>query len=149
MSSYGIIYAANSKAVRRIVVSDDPNYDYSLHVGPGEAHIVADKKQGSDVFAARAAVEAATGEKSLEPLCAVIDKSGVVVKMMMADPELDAIEAHELIRAYADVAEGHTYDKASDTFIAPIVTIKVSDELGKPEKDVQVGGPVPKPSVVK
>lgn len=60
MEKFGIVYNPQSKEVLRIVISDDSNYDYSLHVASGEAHIVADKKHGTDLFAAGAAVQAVT-----------------------------------------------------------------------------------------
>lgn len=151
MAQYGVIYAAGSKMVRRIVVSDDPNYDYSQHVGEGEEHLVnerltRDGKEDISVHAARAHVKAKTGIDPPEYVCAVVDGTGLVVNMIAADPDIDSIPEHTLVLAYPGVGIGCTYDQASDTFIAPIVEWPAGTSPdGTPYDAFTTGGPVPKP----
>lgn len=144
--NYGIVYATGSKMVRRIIVTDDEKTLDQRHVGPGESLLIADKAKGSDLFAARAAVKLATGIDPPSHECAVVDKAGNVVKIIAADPVIDAVEGHDLVAAYKGVTTECTYDKASDTFTAPTKVIPAGvDERGNPVPETTVGGPVPKP----
>jgi hypothetical protein len=153
MAKYGVIYAAGSKMVRRIVVSDDLNYDYSQHVGDGEEVLVEERTRTRDgkgddvsVHAARAAVRIATGIEPPEHVCAVVDGTGLVVNMIAADPDLDTLPEHTLVLAYAGVGIGCTYDQATDTFSAPIVEWPAGiSPNGMPYEAFTTGGPVPKP----
>lgn len=97
MANYGVIYSAKSKMVRRIVVSDDPDYDYSIHVGPGENHLVAERTKDVNVFSARAIVKARTGVESPELVCNVVNQEGLIVDTIAADPDLDSVPGHSLV----------------------------------------------------
>jgi hypothetical protein len=144
--TYGIIYAEEGKSIRRIVVSDDPNYDYELHVHEGEALLLGDGTKGRDLRAARRAMREALAIEPPEPLVAVVDASNLVTAMIMADPALDAVEGHTLIPAYAGVAIGQTYDQPTDTFWVPETTIPAGEGPGGPYDEQTIPAhPVPKP----
>jgi hypothetical protein len=145
--TYGIIYAEEGKSVRRIVVSDDPNYDYELHVHEGEALLLGDAARGRDIHAARRAMREALAVEPPEPLVAVVDAGNLVTAMIMADPALDAVEGHTLVPAYAGVAIGQTYDADTDSFIVPEQIIPAGtypDGTPRPEEIIPAH-PVPKP----
>jgi len=146
MANYGVVYGAESSIVRRIVVSDDPDYDYSQHVQEGEAFVLADTKNGMDVFAARAAVQAATRAVAADGLTALVDASGLVTAMIMADPVLDTVEGRDLIPAYDGVAIGQTYDRNTGTFWVPETIIPAGVGPAGPYPETVVPAhPVPKP----
>lgn len=121
--NYGIIYATGSNTVRRMVSSDEVNYDFSKHICSGESLVIADNKNRSDLLAARIAVQTATGKPSLDLICAVVDKSNNVVSIVSADPKLDQILNHTLLLAPAGVSAGCTYDPVGLVFIVPAVVI--------------------------
>jgi len=144
--SYGIIYAEEGKSIRRIVVSDDPNYDYALHVHEGEALLTADARKGRNLHAARRAMREALAVDPPEPLVAKVDATGLVTAMIMADPALDTVEGHTLIPAYAGVGIGQTYDEATDSFIVPEQIIPAGEGPAGPyDEQVIPAHPVPKP----
>jgi len=144
--TFGIIYGDESKAIRRIVVSDDPDYDYAIHVHAGEGLLVADAARGRDLPAARRAMRAAFAIEPPEPLVAVVNADGVVTAIILADPALDAVERHDLIPAYAGVATGQTYDRDTATFWAPAVRIPAGEGPAGPYPETIVPTyPVPKP----
>jgi hypothetical protein len=144
--AYGIIYAEEGKSVRRIVVSDDPNYDYGIHVHEGEALLLGDPVLGRDLHAARLALWDAFAIDPPEPLVAMVDATGLVTAMIMADPVLDAVEGYALIPAYAGVAIGQIYDEATDTFWVPETTIPAGVGPGGPyDEQIIPAHPVPKP----
>jgi len=143
---YGIIYADVGKSVRRIVVSDDPNYDYEIHVHEGEALLIGDGSLGRDLIAARRAMREALAVDPPEPLVALVDATGLVAAMVMADPALDAVEGHTLIPAYAGVGVGQTYDAPTDTFWVPETTVPAGvGPAGPYDEQVIPAHPVPKP----
>lgn len=145
--NYGIVYATGSKMIRRLIVSDDPNYDFTPHAGQGESVLVADKANGSDLNAAKAVILAAEGVAPPDPTCAIIDKNGNVVQIIAADPALDVVAGHTLVAAYVGVSAGCTYDAASATFTAPLVVTPAGvDKGGKPYPQKTTGGPVTKPN---
>lgn len=144
---FGIIYATNSNTVRRIIISDVTNYDYANHVGLGETLLIADKKLGTDIHSVRSIVENATGKKSPEPLVALVDNSGLVIQMVLADSQLDTFDNLTMVSAYAGVEVGQTYDAKTNTFIRPSKTVPAAiDKLGnlQPEKIIP-SEPVEKP----
>lgn len=134
--------------IRRIIVADDESMLDGRHAGPGESLLIADWN-GADLFAARAAVKAATGVDPPDHACAVVDpKDGLVVAVICADPTIDAVEGRSLVAAYPGVFEGCTYDKVTDTFTAPVVSVPAGvDHFGKPIPAKEIGGPVPKQAV--
>jgi hypothetical protein len=143
---YGIIYADVGKSVRRIVVSDDPNYDYEIHVHEGEALLLGDATRGRDLRAAQRAIRDKFAVDPPEPLVALIDPSDTVVAMIMADPALDVVVGHTLIPAYAGVAIGQTYDRDTDSFIVPETTIPAGVGPAGPYDEYTIPAhPVPKP----
>lgn len=61
-SLLGVVYDAQTLAVRRIIVPDDDKEVLDArHLGPGEAMATAPLSQGKDVYAAIAAVTRQTG----------------------------------------------------------------------------------------
>jgi len=145
--TYGIIYADAGKSIRRIVVSDDPNYDYEIHVHEGEALLIGDGSLGRDLIAARRMMRDAFAIEPPEPLVALVDAGNLVTAMIMADPALDAVEGHTLIPAYAGVAIGQTYDAPTDTFWVPEATIPAGVGPGGPyDEQIIPAHPVPKPA---
>jgi hypothetical protein len=144
--TYGIIYAEEGKSIRRIVVSDDPNYDYTIHAHEGEALLIGDGSLGRDLIAARRAMREALAIDPPEPLVAVVDASNLVTAMIMADPALDVVVDHDLIPAYAGVAVGQTFDPNTDTFWVPETTIPAGEGPGGPYDEYTIPAhPVPKP----
>lgn len=115
-TSIGIIYGADSGIVRRIVIPDE-DAQLAGHVGPGEALLTIPRAAPHDVISVTAAVAKATGKDIPDSRCAVIDKAGVVVEMIHADPALDAVDGHDLATCYAkEVSVGATYDAKTGLF---------------------------------
>lgn len=119
IKQFGIIVSARTKSVRRIVVSNDANYDYTLHIGDGEQLIIGNAERGTDVHIARAEVERITGLPSPEPIVAVVDHKSNVVNVIMADTVLDTIKGHDLIKADRSVSVGHSYYYRYGVFVDP------------------------------
>jgi hypothetical protein len=101
----GIVYAAGSKMIRRIIVPDrDGELNDQLHVMPGEVMLKVDKALGFSVAQASAHVFAATGVQPLNPRHALINPAGRVVRIVHADPTLDPPGA-QLTMVQTDVAD--------------------------------------------
>lgn len=97
----GIIYATKSKIVRRIVVpdSDAELLDPTL-IADGESLLVASSSISPSVFEARALIAKAEGiaESDIpDGRCAVVDGNGFVADVLLADPQLDKIDGHDLV----------------------------------------------------
>lgn len=130
-----IVYAAESKAIRRVIYPDDDNQQ--IAISDGEAVLVCPIKQKGDLFQWKALVEQATGVYPPDPLCAVVDpKDNTVLSVIMADPNLDTHpDGHDLVAAYSDeIAAGDSYDKAAGLFIkaayvAPEYTDRTTKEI--------------------
>ena len=103
-----VIYANGSKILRRVVFSNDPEYDFSIHLGPGESMLeIPTDVQGLPALTSK--VEQATGIKPKSPRCAVIDQNGDVVGITCADPELDNIPDKILVSS-EDAKVGWKWD---------------------------------------
>lgn len=113
-----IVYAAESKAIRRVVYPDDDKQQIALSVG--EEVLVCPMKETGDLDQWKTLVERATGVYPPDPLCAVIE-GDVVVSVIMADPKLDVDpDGKQLVAAYSDkISAGDSYDKVADLFIKP------------------------------
>jgi hypothetical protein len=120
----GVIYAAGSKIIRRIVVPDHPR-ELAGHVSQGEALAEFDSDGIPSMEACDAAVLAATGVKPPDPRCVVIDEKGDVVDVLMADPELDAATfPGKTLRLHDKADRGWVYDSGKDEF-----SRKVTEEV--------------------
>lgn len=103
----GIVYAANSKILRRVIFPDsDRELTDPAHVAQGETMLVRDieeflnRPQGQ-MFTqwAEGIIEQATGKKPDNPRCVVVsDSTSLVTKVILADPELDTIGGCTLIK---------------------------------------------------
>lgn len=103
----GIIYGANSKIIRRIVIGAN---NLAAHVGPGEALIAVDNPVTLEQ--ATEAVQRATGVPPPSARCVVI-QGNAVEAVIMADPDLDGIPGRTLqLHARADV--GWTRNQSGD-----------------------------------
>ncbi len=117
-SKVGIVYATNSKIMRRIIVpTQDSELDH-VHVAPGETLLVVDSdkafrdaesgKFAPAVRAADAAIAVATGVVPPSARCAEV-RDGKVVAVRMADPEIDTIPGALLVKsAAAEVGWDHS-----------------------------------------
>lgn len=117
---FGVVIGEKSKIVRRIVV---PDRDATLvipgfYTSKGESIIIIDRAKGAYPDVINAAIEQATGVKPSDPRTIVIDKDGMVVDVILADPELDSIPDKTLVLSPdADVgdkvdAKGAVLEKA-------------------------------------
>ena len=113
-----VIYGANSKSIRRIIV-DDEEGKLAQHVGAGEGiviigkdvegHAVVRTVQGDQQVLFRgvypnleeceAIVEQVTGVKPMHSRCLVVGPTGLVDNSLMADPDLDVVPGKLLVRA--------------------------------------------------
>lgn len=121
MAICGVVYAAGSKMIRRIVVPDSPR-ELAGHVGPGEALVEFDSDGIPSMAACEAVVFAATGVRPPYPRCVVIDEKGEVVDVKMIDPDLDAAAFPGKTLKLHDAADrGWVYDSGKDE-LSPKVT---------------------------
>jgi hypothetical protein len=98
----GIVYAAVSGIVRRYIYpTDDAELGQPWHVGKGEAMLVVDQKVITSPLDIYVELSAHLGKVIPDPTCAVVDKLGNVVGMVMADPDLDTIDNHTLLLSKA------------------------------------------------
>ena len=145
---YGIVYATSSKALRRIILTDNDATLIAALAGPGETFLLANRVDGYSLDAAKNAIKQATGVKSPNLECAVLDKDNKVTAIILADPTLDNIKDYVLKESYPGVNNTCTFDPAQDLFVAPIKTILAGtlDKNGNPLlEDKITGGPIPRP----
>lgn len=116
MPVVGIIHSAKSKMVRRIV-STDAHHTLPDHVGPGEAlyvmDISGDNLDNNHIAALHDRFYDAMGftpESKPNPRCALVDPSGTVINMIMADPEIDKHPDGHVISAHDDITIGDKWD---------------------------------------
>jgi hypothetical protein len=143
---YALISGSKSKALRRIVTSTIPNYDFTVHLGHGEQINIVDQIQPLIIDDAHPLI-IDPNDTIVAPLeSAVVDEALVVVALIKANPEIDTSPDGQLILSYPGVFVGCTYDAANDWFVAPIVDVPggVSPD-GAPYPPFQVGGPIPRP----
>lgn len=104
----GIVYAAKSGILRRYIYpTDDAELAQPWHVGQGEAMLVVDQKVISGPQDIWIELSAHLGKVIPDATCAVLDKAGVVVGTVMADPALDMVVGHDLFPS-KDAAVGDT-----------------------------------------
>lgn len=167
MPAVGIIYGEQSGIIRRFIHVDRAE-ELAGHQGVGESILVVDgkdiEKDGKpDLHRGVELVRKKRGKDADNSCMAVVDKSGVVMALISADPILDAVKDHDLIEAYApEVVPGVTFDKDAGIFIAPVVVVPAHqrplfDEEMKPVLDAKgepvmvdvpeeiKGGPIAKP----
>lgn len=110
----GLIYGERSKLLRRAIVPDDPRELLDpLHLGKGEAMLAVwtnvpplDTPTMQAIVARHCGVDPAALPSGR---CAVVDASGDVVRVIMADPQIDAVEGMQLV-LNDDVAAGWRYE---------------------------------------
>jgi hypothetical protein len=119
-TTIGIVYAAGSKAVRRIIAPDrDAQLLTPGWAGAGETLLITARPadfnvQKPDIAWAKAQVKAQTGVAPPDLTCAVIDKTNTVEAIIAADPALDAIPGKTVVACYSpQIAAGCTYDATS------------------------------------
>jgi hypothetical protein len=92
-----VIYATESKILRRkIIVDEDSQLDVH-QPGPGESRLLLPLSAPYDDPACRAAIAAATGAVPPSGRCCVLDGDGNVVGVCNADPALDTHPAGQLV----------------------------------------------------
>jgi hypothetical protein len=128
----GIVYSTVSKMIRRVIVPDnDKQLEDQSHIGNGETMLVVSKdviQSPSDIYSQ---VELAIGKKPQDITCAIVDKNGSIVRLIKADPAIDAIEDHDLIPAPDEVDISAKYDKVTGKFLIPEKIIPAGiDKLG-------------------
>lgn len=115
-----IVCSARTKVPRRIIHPDDDAEiaDPTQHAGPGEVVHVIDKKHArADTI--RSVVASLHGVNEAEipsGRCAVIGPDGVVVHVIMADPELDTHPDGRLVES-DEASIGDRWDGAK--FVRP------------------------------
>ncbi len=122
---YGIIYATQSKILRRIVVpSDNSSLNFlATMVGPGESIVARPTGHGDGHAQWAAAVQSVTGVMPPSAACAVVDATNTVILIVMADPALDTHPQGTLIWCYAPgIGIGATYDSTTGLFTAPAIS---------------------------
>ena len=92
-----VFYATKSKILRRKVIPDDDMAVAQLRAEPGESVLLLPLARPYDDAACRAAIAETTGCKPPSGRCCVIDKSGNVVAVCNADPELDLHPQGQLV----------------------------------------------------
>lgn len=109
----GIVYSTQSKMIRRIILPDqDSELDHPQVAAVGESLLVVDRLT-YDVSSAEALVEKETGQKPKDSKHAVVDKTGKVIAVIHADPDIDNVGSNQLVAASADVTVGDSW--AQDT----------------------------------
>lgn len=127
MARNGIVIAAGSKMIRRIVIDHD---DPASHAGEGETVILVGRAPSLEE--AVAAVIDTTGVTPPDPRCVVIDEKGEVVDVKMLDPELDAAAfPGKTLKLHSEADRGWVYDSGKDELSrkdADVVEIAVERE---------------------
>ena len=101
----GIIFGTKNKHVRRIIKPDDDSELLTLLVGPGESletvpiDTPLDHQTLSELIGTHPDPNAAR--------CAVVNPSGDVVQVLMADPEIDSVDNHAGLKSHTLVAHPH------------------------------------------
>lgn len=88
-TTFGIVYATQSKMVMHIILPDSDEELKSWALSPGTSLLITPTGP-NDVSTCEALVKAATGVAPLKSRHAIIDKNGVVVAVANIDPALDA-----------------------------------------------------------
>lgn len=150
MASFGIIYASGSKMVRRIIANST---NLGAHIGVGEDLLVVQQDLCPNVFEAQDHVEKATGIKPANFQCAVVDETGIIKSVILADPAIDGVDQHKLIPLYEGVTQDCVFDAKSELFVAPPRIVKAGEKLTREgpvlTEDVVVdaGGPIARPNL--
>jgi hypothetical protein len=92
-----VFYATKSKILRRKVIPDDDMAVAQLRAESGESVLLLPLARPYDDAACRAAIAETKGCKPPSGRCCVIDKSGNVVAVCNADPELDLHPQGQLV----------------------------------------------------
>jgi hypothetical protein len=92
-----VFYATKSKILRRKVFPDDDMAVAQLRAESGESVLLLPLARPYDDAACRATIAEATGCKPPSGRCCVVDKSGKVVAVCNADPELDLHPQGQLV----------------------------------------------------
>lgn len=143
MATYGVIYASNSKMIRRVISGSS---NLLGHVGPGESLLTVQAKAAPSVFDAQTAVHAATGQAPLDLTCAVIDATGNVVRLIKADSTFDQLPAMSLVAAPSEITKGCTYDAANGWFVIPQQIIPAhTDKDGNPVAEQTIAAKIVMP----
>jgi hypothetical protein len=85
-----VVYATQSKILRRMVIPDDDAQLERRAVPPGEGVLRMQLDRPHDESSCRAAIAAATGVVPPSGRCCAVDESGAVIAVCNADPALDA-----------------------------------------------------------
>ncbi len=157
---YAIVYATNSKIIRRIIGCDGGlNGD---EVGPTaiSPHLLGNGESVLYVPAPTAgvhqyqdwanAVAAATGTMPPSPNCAVVDDTNTVVAVICADAALDISPLGTLIQCYSpQIGVGCSYNPATQLFSTAPFTIPANSRLNPTPLPVNVPAQViPNPTAV-
>lgn len=141
MATFGIIYASESKMIRRIVANipdqaaRSTRAAYAPHISSSEEVLIVEQDAVPTVFEAEDLVEAATGVKPLSRECTVLDDNYIVVQIIAADAAIDTLPGKTLVQAYAPIPIGSIYDPATGLFTAPGYTIPASPGVpGNPDR---------------
>jgi hypothetical protein len=94
VAKVGIIYATNSKMVRRVIHPDrDDELGNPNIVKEGESLLIVEREHykatGRD-----ACIHAHTGVHPPEPRAAIVHPSGDIVGIIAADPDIDSVDWH-------------------------------------------------------
>lgn len=93
----GIVYGIKSGSLRRWIIPDnDTDLILSHPTSPGEAMLIVDGNLiPKDVNLATPFIESAiqrvTGKKPITTVCDIVDKLGVTIGSIQADPDIDSV----------------------------------------------------------
>lgn len=118
MITVGVVFAAGTKALRRIIKNSQ---ELSKHgVVNGESMLIGDVAENLSpeefLLACENLVQAATGVKPADPRCAVVNGLGLVVEIIKADPAIDAYDRGSLVACAKEVTVGDSYNNTTKIF---------------------------------
>lgn len=104
VTKFGIVYATASAQIRRYIYPTLSDSEISNHpLQPGESlttcNIGPYASSAAWQTAITNAVTAAAGKAPGDPRCCVIDGSGKVVEVIMADPAIDTVSGMTLVNS--------------------------------------------------
>jgi hypothetical protein len=92
-----VIYATESRILRRKIIPDN-DAQIALHQpGPGESRLLLPLAQPYDDAACRAAIAAASGVSPPSGRCCIVDRDGNIIGVCHADPAIDTHPAGQLV----------------------------------------------------
>lgn len=126
---FAVVYSKATGRIRSIYVPDNDAQLSSIILSKGESIQVFQDKEYGDVNDLQERITKITGITPQDDKYAIVDTNGVVVAVVLADPDSgDIVPGHDLIKD-PDVKEGYIYDKATKVFTDPNVEAVPADPI--------------------